>query len=843
MKAFVRSMVAIAAFLASGLCHAYLSSVFDSKTIAFDSTKSAQVRAATAGTRFWYDTNGDGKIEEVWYIDIDPRHTGTKGTVLVKCIDQDGDLAVGKEGDHDSDLYMVDLSGENGTGSADRAVVYYDYDHDNDMDVMAWIFNNSTTQCLWAYDVDDDNMLWFDQDFSYYQIPCQHYCHYTGERTSILTFDATNKVWMPSWESPFFFNDIDKNGVNDEVLRITVNPADTVATMRWGLDVNADGTLDDPRNYDCSISAFPLANTKIQGTVATATTLCGYPINSMLSYESGIAWVRGLTWQKGCFTWVENDNNVGYPPDSYSGERWEGVIVTPSTNFAKIGSPYCGPYNNRNEIELNPTGPFSYYYNPADHRIHLKGADEAWTLVDWNGDMVADMKYTFADASGGDGLIDLVMFDSNNDGAMDDIWGLDTSQAQTLAYDWETFKTAWLPVVRDYPAQLYELDRALAAALEKQQAGASADAVWSLIENKFANTSIQEWKRIKFLDSDIAMIYYLELVRDRQIVKLKASAGSKTAFWTTFEAARSAGMTDSMAYAVRQEFGITPGWADYATWVANLRWRDVQRVDSSTAWSNGVAWETEKAAWRIRNGRLDFLGKRDKRLVLDELTAGSSISTDTGGWGMDALDEGTGPGAGGLTLFINGTAYPIYGDSMTGVTYRVVEQTNEKVTVEMLATKVGPAAAPRTVQIRATAQAGRPDTQFSAIVTGGSSSDKLELGVGLIRPAENYYQHDKTAGILGIWGFQAPGIDWVGVGMVYQPAIYSRLAASTTELDVVLKATRGVAAQWTIQNEWRRGMRFNNWPVLANFMKDLTRTKDRLFPVRNAAGRDWLLIE
>ncbi|MCE5231438.1 DUF4861 domain-containing protein [bacterium] len=825
-----------------------LADVFGSAAVTLDAAKVAQVKAGVPGTRYWYDTNSDGKPEEVWFIDIDPRHTGSYDPILVKCIDMDGDLRVGLEGDHDSDLYIIDWAAD---GTVNRAVSYSDDDHDGDMDAMGEYSNSSSPGVLWAQDVDDDNLLWWDQNYTYYQTPCQDHCHFAGERTSILTFSNASKKWIPGYESPFFFIDNNKDGVGDEVVRVTVQDSGvTVLTLRWSFNVKGIGSDDDPRNYDCSISAYPVTGTRIEGDIVETMMLNGFPITPMLSYEKGRGWLRGLTWLKGCFTWVENDNNVGWQ-DTYTSERWEGVINHGSTNFVRIGGPSCGPYNNRNEIDLAPTGPFDYYYNPADHRIHLKSADEAFLAVDWNGDFNGgsftsyDMRYDWTDVNH-DGLLDHVTLDADGNGTTDDQWDIATNAVQALPYEWQAFHDAYAPVLRDYPAQLYDLDRSLAAALEVAHPGSSTDAVWSLIENKFTLSTIPEWKRVKFLNSDVSLIYYLELVRDRQIIKLRSYAGSDTYFWSVFNAFRTSGMIEAMAWQVRQSFGLgNPSWTPFATWIANLRADTTKRVNSSSAWlPGGIAWETEQAAWRVQSGRIDFLGKREKRLVLDGLTPSTDLSTDSGGWGMDALNEGTGPGSGGLTLYVNGTAYPLYGTALTSATYRVVEQTNQRVTVEMMINKAGPANLPRSIQVRATAQVGRADTQFTALVQGGPRDDRIELGVGLTRLAETYFENNTTSGILGVWGFQTPQIDWVGLGIIYPPGIYSRLIQSPGELDVVLKAYPGKLVDWTIKNDWRRGRRFSNHPILVNWMRELTKTASSItFPERTAADGAWILFE
>ncbi|MEN6626384.1 MAG: DUF4861 family protein [Candidatus Sumerlaeia bacterium] len=833
----------VLAYLSASLCQAQLSTVLGSAATTMDPAKVAAVKAATAGTRFYYDTNSDSRPDECWFIDTDPRHTSTGTPILVKVIDQDGDMETGKEPDRDSDLYLADWQAN---GTVDRAVEYVDNDHDNDMDAMAMYYmSGSNVRAWWSRDDGDDNLLWWDQDYQYVQDPCQHHTHFGGDETFFnLEFNAATQQWAPVWEAPFFFIDNNHDTKTDEVIRVTVNNTTQVATLRWSFDVNPEATsAADPRNFDCSISAYPPTGLVIDGANATTSSLHGYPIVSMLVYDSK-AWLRSTAWPKGLFTWVENDNNVGWGTGgnyAYTSERWEGVIADGNASFTAIGGPTCGPFNNRNELVLNNTGPFEYYYNPADRRIHLKNASQAWISVDWDSSYAQDMRYTWTDAAGGDGLLDHIAVDVDGNGTTDDQWDIATTAVQSLTFDYQAFHDAYAPVLASYPAELYGLNRSLAAALESVQAGSSADAVWSLIENKFSASTMPEWKRVKFLGSDISLIYYMELARDRRIARLKTLAASATSFWSTFNAARTAGNVTAMTGALASQFGFASDWTPYATWIADLRRDATQRVNTSTAWSGGIAWETEDVAWRVIDGRFDFLGKRTKQLQLASLSSSTNMSADTGGWGMDALNEGTGPGCGGLTLYVNGTAYPLYGDALTSASYRVVTAAADKSVIDVNYNNVGPAAAPRRVLVRITTLAGRSDTQLQGGVVGGPAGDTVELGVGLVRPSEAYYEHRAASGVVGIWGLQTPSIGWVGIGMLYSPADFSRIIESAGEIDLILKATPGQYVNWTLKNEWLRGERFNNFPVGTNWLEKLAATTVTLPPV--AAARGWTTMK
>ncbi|MCE5231446.1 hypothetical protein LLG95_17860, partial [bacterium] len=110
-----------------------LSALLGSAAVTLDSAKVNQVKAGVAGTRFYYDTNSDGKPEECWFIDIDPMHPSSSRPLLVKVIDTSGNLAVGKEPSRASAVWIADWTAN---GTADSAIVYEDYDHDGDMDAM-----------------------------------------------------------------------------------------------------------------------------------------------------------------------------------------------------------------------------------------------------------------------------------------------------------------------------------------------------------------------------------------------------------------------------------------------------------------------------------------------------------------------------------------------------------------------------------------------------------------------------------------------------------------------------------------------------------------------------------
>ena len=70
-------------------------------------------------------------------------------------------------------------------------------------------------------------------------------------------------------------------------------------------------------------------------------------------------------------------------------ERWEGIISAgykePGYYMPQVGGPDCGPYNKRYELVTDPVGQNSFYFNPSDKKIHIRGSSKTWINVDFNG--------------------------------------------------------------------------------------------------------------------------------------------------------------------------------------------------------------------------------------------------------------------------------------------------------------------------------------------------------------------------------------------------------------------------------------------------------------------------
>jgi hypothetical protein len=249
------------------------------------------------------------------------------------------------------------------------------------------------------------------------------------------------------------------------------------------------------------------------------------------------------------------------------------------------------------------------------------------------------------------------------------------------------------------------------------------------------------------------------------------------------------------------------------------------------AWNNqwfppNWIWESKKAAYRFYDGHFDVFGKHREALILPLLTKGVSYHTEQN-WGMDILHVDKSSGCGGLILYVNGIAYPVRNDNNPGApafSSRLVEETNNQVTIELTEKGIGPAQAPYTLKCRPSALAGRADSPVEVVVEGGKAGDRIELGIGLTRMGDETFFADREAGMMGSWGFQEPGIGWIGLGIIYPADLFIRMDGQPEEHRVVLRCEPGKPIVYYIRGDWLRGHQFPYCPSARDWQDDLKET-------------------
>lgn len=803
-----------------------------------------KVKADVHGKRHYVDTNGDGKPNEVWFIDIEPRHNDKYRPLLVKVIDENGSLEYGNEPDKYGDLWIADW---NADGMVDAVIGYEDDDNDGDVDHMGMYFFDQKLglRVWWFIDDGDDNLLGYDVDYVYYQIPCQDHTHFGGNESLIsMYFNSDMKMWIPFWENPFLFYDSDDDGITEEVVRVE-GEADIMRYLRWSFNVNPlEGEL---RNYDVGITACAPGWTEEKDRDSDFTfrlsdehtesfTLRDRPTGSVIKRSTARDVLNSMQWARVLMTWDENDLNTAWDRPGDKIERWEGIISAasrePGYYMPQVGGPDCGPFNKRYELVLNPEGTNEFYFNPSDHKIHIKNSDKTWIDVDYNGDLKTDMHYTWVDRNN-DGVMDHIKIDIVDNVQFSDSIDLDVSNVESIQWQFKDFNRLHMPVLKKEPENKYNLIKHLTALLEMNKKEYGADRVWNFVENKMRGQEYTEDLSTRLLNSDESILYYLMLIQDRQIAKLKKSNLGSPSFWKAFNKARSRGNTQAMTIAIKKHFKLNPQIEEYTIWLSNLRApEEKQRV----AWSNdwlppNWGWESEKMAFRFYDGHIDLFGKRVDTLIYPKIKEGKSYHKDQNGWGMDILHVGETGGIGGLTLYVNGVSYSVRNDKNLNdpiFTGKLVSESLEEITLEFTTNNVGPKTNPYTIKIRPSAIAGHYESPVEVVIEGGSPDDHIELGIGLTRLHEEEFFYDKNIGIMGNWGFQEPEIGWIGMGVIFSPDGFIRIENVTDEHRVVVKCEHNVPLTYYIRGEWLRGNQFPCCPAPTDWFKKLKTTAQGL---------------
>ena len=494
-----------------------------------------EVMALPAGERLMRDTNGDGAPDEQWYLDTDKRHTIQP--LLVRVIDEDGDLAQDGRGDLDSDLYLFDWQAD---GVVDVVKDYVDYDGDNDVDAMGLFYDKRRTEYAdsitvwWAVDEGDDNLLWYDVNGAYYQDLCQYRTHFSGDETFYQFELATGTdEWLNIFEDPFAFYDPDGDACSEEVVRICAR-GDVVENLRYSVDADGDASGRRTHDYDFSITALPGDKAiKTPGDITTPLEIRGIATHVVLPWDATQDYVKSVSWDQAMLTWDEINANTEQDVDKDPYERWEGIInhAAKDGTFPQVGGPPTSALNKRVEISDEPATPLRLYYDAADHRLHLLGANRGYIDVDFDLDGEVDMSYTYLDDNN-DGIFDRRTFDVDADGTPEFIWPMN-GKGREFDVDYETimpFYTKELETVLADSQRFIDLaESLLAAELD------SLPPVKQFFLNEVSNWHPEQQLGERIRNTPAGARYYTDLYRDLLFWALHGKFGDPLADWADVE--------------------------------------------------------------------------------------------------------------------------------------------------------------------------------------------------------------------------------------------------------------------------------------------------------------------
>ncbi len=607
------------------------------------------------GMKVRLDTDGDGKIDTIYFIDDDDRHSADRQPLLVKVVDEDGDMPMTGEGDLDSDLYVVDW---NGDGSIDRVVDYLDTDHDQDVDEVVqyrwhedmrfredtWeslIYNGRSYSAFWACDVGDDNRLLFERNYEYIQETTQWKSDFNGDEIIVYAFlyDAEENRFVPGWENPFCWYDLDGDQLAEEVVRLT-GQRNTASNLRYSMDIDNDSQGTNRRDYDMSITA--LGPIRYDEKDCRSIFIRGIPTGSVIAWEKARAIAKNAPWIKAHLTFDENDNNIDPIEGRNHNERWEGVLNHPNEFFPQVGGPSCGPFNKRNEVDSDNSGRFQFYRSGADRRWHLFGAEVGWIKVDYNYDGKQDMEIRFEDRDL-DGFFDFWQYDVDGDGSFDREFRLEDDQSDLVQFDYAALHQAYSGELGKIVAENQKLIEVLKRTLQKLEPNFAVDEV----EGYFSNRLVKDYDRgfklgEKIKSSLEGTRYYGDLIRERYFMRLLKAGKGKVVGLDDVMKAYQAGEYGQSASLLQNQFlkaAVQPWYGDFAErfgieventgerYLENrplvLEMTEIRKARPDFNERNYVLIEAEpRIDWRVVASQVDDLdgdGKGDELVLIKSL--------------------------------------------------------------------------------------------------------------------------------------------------------------------------------------------------------------------------------
>jgi len=379
--------------------------------------------ALPKGERLEFDRNGDGNVDEMWYVDTAKRHTRDE-TLLVKVTDEDNDMATDGQPDRDSDLYFWDWGAD---GVIDVVTDYQDDDGDNDVDQMGifyekrWKDPKDDITVWWSVDVGDDNLLWYDVNGTYSQRDCQWRTHFSGDELFYQFRLSTDDLdWVNVWEDPFAFYDVDDDLCSEIVVRISA-VGHEVKNLRYSIDADNDAFGENTHNYDFSVTALPgPKGLSSESKTNESLMIRGVMTHPAIPWSQTMNFGQNADWGKAMLTWDEINSNTDENPAQDPHERWEGILNAKSKygDFVQVGGPPSSPYNKRVEVSGEHESPIRLYFDEADHRFHLQDADYGYMDVDYNLDGKVDAIHTWKDSKK-NGQFDIHTVDVDGNGSVD----------------------------------------------------------------------------------------------------------------------------------------------------------------------------------------------------------------------------------------------------------------------------------------------------------------------------------------------------------------------------------------------------------------------------------------
>jgi hypothetical protein len=256
------------------------------------------------------------------------------------------------------------------------------------------------------------------------------------------------------------------------------------------------------------------------------------------------------------------------------------------------------------------------------------------------------------------------------------------------------------------------------------------------------------------------------------------------------------------------------------------------KAQARTAWEADGAeagWESNLAAYKFVQGRIEFYGKLQAGLILNKLPAPEKLPQD---WGMDVLDAGESAGLGGLSIWDKDVRVPLFGAWSPQAKVTVISPGPVRALVKAefsgMSTPLEGVGLTAFFSAFADNAASRED-----IVITSKAPGPIVYGPGLQKLAGETSSFDKAKGFLAVWGKGAEKAGDVGLAVIFPPGDFSGTEETAVDRAIKLNGRAGVKQTHWIVGAWERGITSPGVPAAKNWPGKVESLAQRLLvPVR-----------
>jgi hypothetical protein len=233
--------------------------------------------------------------------------------------------------------------------------------------------------------------------------------------------------------------------------------------------------------------------------------------------------------------------------------------------------------------------------------------------------------------------------------------------------------------------------------------------------------------------------------------------------------------------------------------------------------TGGLGWESNLAAFKVVNGRIEVYGKLYAGLVLAKLPADDAILQE---WGLNILGSGGTPGLGGLSLWAGKTRIPLSGGAASKSGYQVQRTVLASGPLRALVkaeySGIRPGQGDYGAVVLYSAWADNIFSRQDVLITGKAGAPTM-FSVDVQKLPDEAATFDKDKGFLASWGRGSALAGEIGLAALFVPTDFAGLDEGSTDRSIKLRLKPGAKQTFWTAGGWVRGIVTASAPAEKNW--------------------------